>query len=247
MCQKHLITELNAKDIVQLNGMDIATILFKGEKVKASLKLFEWDSNNNILTLKIRSFSEFRRRYYNQIQFPDIAELKKAVAKEIEIDKERWFPSTGREGQKNIVYEEPFNPYDEDEDIKINWQNYRLLEHDIKLYCSCPSFQYYRSFQLTQYDAAIYPENRPPIINDPSLERVWICHHLYATLQFALWMEPYIKNFIRTHEKVPLELAKQKLTRKTPKKNPNDPTTTTPTDNAPATDIYSGEPNVAMG
>jgi hypothetical protein len=40
MCNK-IITELSAKDLVHLNGMDIPTIVFKGEKVKASIKLFE--------------------------------------------------------------------------------------------------------------------------------------------------------------------------------------------------------------
>jgi len=40
MCKK-LITELSASDLVQLNGMDIPTIVFKGDKVKASIKLFE--------------------------------------------------------------------------------------------------------------------------------------------------------------------------------------------------------------
>lgn len=210
-----IINELSAKDLLQLSGKDIPTIVFKGEKVKASIKLFEWDSNNNILTLKIRSYSEFRRRYYNQIQFPDIAVLKQSLKDESKKENERWFSSQNREGEKNIVYEEPYN----DEDNTINWGEYRLLDHDIKVYCSCPSFQYYRSFQLTQYDTAIYPETRPPVRNDPALERVWICHHLYATLQFAVWMEPYIKNFIQSHEKEPLEYNTRAAKRKPQNKN----------------------------
>jgi len=222
MCNKTIINELNAGDLLQLNGMDIPTIVFKGEKVKASIKLFEWDSNNNILTLKIRSYSEFRRRYYNQIQFPDIQILKDAINGKTEKEQERWFSSQNRQGDKNIVYEEPYNP----DDNTINWSEYRLFDHDIKVYCSCPSYQYYRSFQLTQFDAAIYPETRPPVRNDPTLQRVMICHHLYATLQFAVWMEPYIKNFINSHEKEPLELDKRHLKRKKGPTKKNTPSAT---------------------
>ncbi len=64
---------------------------------------------------------------------------------------------------------------------------------DIKLYCSCPSFNYQgMAHRLTTFDAAIYPQ----VIND----KIWgprhnddnfLCKHLQGTVNsYKFWLQP---------------------------------------------------------
>ena len=54
---------------------------------------------------------------------------------------------------------------------------------DIKLHCTCPSFLFHGyEYLLTVMDAAIYPEERKPVIKNPS-ELGIVCKHLNRTLR----------------------------------------------------------------
>jgi len=58
-----------------------------------------------------------------------------------------------------------------------------LWTGNIKLHCSDPSFLYWGYQWIeTQYDIAIYPEDRPPVKNNPQ-HRGICCKHLNLTLQ----------------------------------------------------------------
>ena len=54
---------------------------------------------------------------------------------------------------------------------------------NVKLNCSDPSFLYFGfAHILTQLDAAIYPEDRPPVVNNPEY-RGSVCKHLNRVLK----------------------------------------------------------------
>lgn len=58
-----------------------------------------------------------------------------------------------------------------------------LLDGDVRLHCTCPSFLYWGyQYILTVLDAAIYPEDRHPRIRNPA-ERGIVCKHLNKTLR----------------------------------------------------------------
>lgn len=72
----------------------------------------------------------------------------------------------------------------------------KVIRGDIKVHCECESYQFYRSYQLTQLDAAIIPEPRPPKKTDPNLERSHLCHHLAAGLRYLMKYEQHIIEYI---------------------------------------------------
>lgn len=54
---------------------------------------------------------------------------------------------------------------------------------NVKLHCSDPSFLFFGyQYILTQLDAAIYPEDRAPVVNNPG-ERGTVCKHLNRVLK----------------------------------------------------------------
>lgn len=54
---------------------------------------------------------------------------------------------------------------------------------NLKVFCGCPAFQFYGyNYILTQKDAAIVPEDRPPNIRNPHLKGI-ACKHLIKTLK----------------------------------------------------------------
>ena len=58
-----------------------------------------------------------------------------------------------------------------------------LLDGDVRLHCTCPSFLYWGyQYILTVLDAAIYPEDRHPRVRNPA-ERGIVCKHLNKTLR----------------------------------------------------------------
>lgn len=54
---------------------------------------------------------------------------------------------------------------------------------DVRLHCTCPSFLYHGyQYMCTVLDAAIYPEERFPRINNPA-ERGIVCKHMNRTMK----------------------------------------------------------------
>lgn len=82
------------------------------------------------------------------------------------------------------------------------------IRGDIKLHCQCESYQYYRSYQLTQLDAAIYPEERPPVKNDPQLKRSHLCHHLLAALRYLMKYEQHIIEYLMINDDILIPIEK---------------------------------------
>ena len=79
------------------------------------------------------------------------------------------------------------------EDLKsknLNWEQLKtevpeVLDLDILIECSCPSFLYYSVWNLDQLGAAITHQPIPPSINDPTSERI-LCKHLCVCIRTFL-------------------------------------------------------------
>lgn len=58
-----------------------------------------------------------------------------------------------------------------------------MFQDDIEVNCTCPSFLYwgYR-YILSQMDASIFPENRPPVKRNPQMRGI-VCKHLNRTMK----------------------------------------------------------------
>ena len=84
----------------------------------------------------------------------------------------------------------------------------RLLQFDgnLLLNCTCPSFLYhgYR-YLLTQQDASLFPENRPPVRRNPR-HRGIVCKHMNRVIKAFPFYSADLANHIKKyHETVPGE------------------------------------------
>ena len=154
-----MIQELTAEELSQNTGTDVDNVESKSDTVAQSIGMVQWNQKNNILVLRSRSISRNSLDHRIRIMFDLMPELRKTV-------------SSGK-----------FNTSDP---VLIRDSLQKVIRGDIKVHCECESYQFYRSYQLTQLDAAIIPEPRPPKKNDPKLERSHLCHHLAAGLRY-LW------------------------------------------------------------
>lgn len=89
----------------------------------------------------------------------------------------------------NITYSNvvKFNDWDafidETEYNPIERARLLMLSGDLMLHCTCPSFLFWGyQYLLTQIDAAVVPEERPPVKRNPQ-QRGIVCKHLNRTLR----------------------------------------------------------------
>ena len=54
---------------------------------------------------------------------------------------------------------------------------------------------------MTQLDAAIFPETRPPVRNDPTLSRTHMCHHMFAAIKYMFTYEQHLVKFLMMNDK----------------------------------------------
>lgn len=58
-----------------------------------------------------------------------------------------------------------------------------MYNGNLDLHCTCPSFLFWGyQYLLTQIDAALVPETRPPVVRNPA-HRGIVCKHLHRTLK----------------------------------------------------------------
>jgi len=167
--RKQVIQELTAEELSQNTGTDVGNIESKSGAVAQSIGIVQWNQKNNILVLRSRSISRNSLDHRVRIMFDLMPELRKTV-------------SSGK-----------FNTSDP---VLIRDSLQKVIRGDIKVHCECESYQFYRSYQLTQLDAAIIPEPRPPKKTDPNLERSHLCHHLAAGLRYLMKYEQHIIEYI---------------------------------------------------
>ncbi len=167
--RKQMIQELTAEELSQNTGTDVNNVESKSDTVAQSIGMVQWNQKNNILVLRSRSISRNSLDHKIRIMFDLMPELRKTV-------------SSGK-----------FNTSDP---VLIRDSLQKVIRGDIKVHCECESYQFYRSYQLTQLDAAIIPEPRPPKKNDPKLERSHLCHHLAAGLRYLMKYEQHIIEYI---------------------------------------------------
>lgn len=77
-----------------------------------------------------------------------------------------------------------------------------MFEGDLELNCTCPSFLYwgYR-YILTQLDASIVPEDRPPNVRNPQLRGV-VCKHLNRVIKAFPFYSGDLAHHIRINHEV---------------------------------------------
>jgi hypothetical protein len=168
LSRKEVLNELTAEELAQNKGSDSPNIDNKGGIVQQSVGMMSWNRRNNIITLRSKSVSRgFNHRV--RILFDDMTELKEKIA------------------SKEVDTSTP---------PKLRALLQQVVRGDVRLHCECESYQYYRSYQLTQLDSAIVPEPRPPKRNDPDLERSHLCHHLLAGLRYLMKFEQHIMTFM---------------------------------------------------
>jgi len=144
--------------------------------VKASVGIVGYAPTYSIISFRVKSVSRPQLVHRVYVQFLGLEDLKDEI---------------GPNGEHGGILEDPVKA----RDIILS-----LVKDDIKLHCTCESHQYYRSYQLTQLDASIFPENRPPKINDPSLIRTHMCHHEFATMKYILTYEQHLVKFFMMND-----------------------------------------------
>jgi len=108
-----------------------------------------------------------------------------------------------------FVDETEFNP--------IERARLMMMEDDLMVHCTCPSFLYWGyQYLLTQIDAALVPEDRLPKIRNPK-QRGIVCKHLNRSLRsfpfFTSDLAQYIKhNHNSKHGKDNTEDKQSKMT-----------------------------------
>jgi len=170
--KKDSLVELNYKELNHISGKDSKNILKKTDWIKSTVTIVGYSPKYNVLAFRVRSVSRPKLEHISYVQFTKMQDAKKKVRGKI------------------------FDSSSELRDLIID-----VIKDDIKVHCNCESHQYYRSYQLTQMDAAIFPEERPPVINDPSLQRVHMCHHLFAVMKYIEKFEEHLVVYLTINEK----------------------------------------------
>jgi len=157
---QEILEELTAQELSYGQGSDGALIDSKAEDVKFSVLPLQYDEDSGTIRFKISSISRSGMQHNTLFQMVNMYDIKTEI--------------------KNLINEGKF--------MMENLSTFvsRAILGNIKLHCTCESYQYYRSYQLSQLDAAVYPETRPPKKTDRNLQRVHLCHHLLATIRYVL-------------------------------------------------------------
>jgi len=142
------------------------------------LKLYE-DTYKDVATLIDGNFLSQRIR---------TKVLESAILERVDEDTLVFGVKSSEYDDNHIVYQclIQFDNWDEvgqDPDLTY-MEKARLLlwTGNIKLFCSDPSYLYYYQWIETQYDIALYPEDRPPVKKNPQ-QRGIVCKHLNLVLQ----------------------------------------------------------------
>ena len=166
------LIELNFRNLDQNFGSDSKNVGRQTEWIKSTVTIVGYSPKYNILSFRIRSVSRPKLEHVGYVQFIKMPQAKKSV-----------------QGKT-------FEDSSELRDLIID-----VIKGDIKVHCNCESHQYYRSYQLTQMRAAIFPEQRPPVINDPQLKRTHMCHHLFAVMKYLKQFEEHLVVYLTINEK----------------------------------------------
>jgi len=145
--------------------------------VRSTVGIVGYAPTYSVILFRVKSVSRPSLIHRVYVQFLDLEKLKKHI---------------GEEGEKGGILEDPVKA----RDILIS-----IIQSDIKVHCTCESYKYYRSYQMTQLDASIFPETRPPVRNDPALQRTHMCHHLFATMKYLFTYEQHIVKFLMMNDK----------------------------------------------
>lgn len=98
----------------------------------------------------------------------------------------------------NVYYTElvRFSDLSADTVIKSGGSLGQVLRNaGIKVYCSCPAFEYWYAYKAYRGGYGIYSEGRYPKIRNPRLQG-YICKHLYAVLRiYPFWSQRIAKEF----------------------------------------------------
>lgn len=107
----------------------------------------------------------------------------------------------------NITYTNAFKLHDwgifsdEDDYTPVERARLTMLEGDIALHCTCPSFLFWGyQYLLTQIDSAIVPETRSPNIRNPK-QRGIVCKHLNRSLRSWPFFTGDLARFIKANYK----------------------------------------------
>ena len=93
-----------------------------------------------------------------------------------------------------FIDDETYNPIDRARAL--------MMQSDLKVHCTCPSFLFWGyQYLLTQIDAAVVPEDRPPNKRNPQ-QRGIICKHLNRTFRSYPFFVTDFASYIRRNHKV---------------------------------------------
>lgn len=77
-----------------------------------------------------------------------------------------------------------------------------MFTGNLELHCTCPSFLFWGyQFLLTQIDASLMPEGRPPVKRNPN-HRGIVCKHLHRTLKTFPFYASDLAKYIRINHPV---------------------------------------------
>jgi hypothetical protein len=174
---EQIIAEMTAKDLSYNRGSDSDNVGNKSNWVRSSVGIVGYAPTYSIVSFRIHSVSRPNLAHRTYVQFLDLEKLKKQI---------------GELGDRGGIFEDP---------VKAREIILSIIQSDIKVHCTCESWKYFRSYQMTQLDAAIFPETRPPVRNDPSLSRTHMCHHLFATIKYLFTYEQHLVKFLMMNDK----------------------------------------------
>lgn len=126
--------------------------------------------------------------------------------KGVEEDKLIFHIKSSLHKDNNITYTNAFKLrswdtfIDETEFNPIERARLMMLEDDLMLHCTCPSFLYWGyQYLLTQIDAALVPEDRLPKIRNPK-QRGIVCKHLNRALRsFPFFTSDFARYIKKNH------------------------------------------------
>jgi hypothetical protein len=171
-----VIMELTAKELERNQGSDALNVGKKTDWIRSTVGIVGYAPTYSIISFRVKSVSRPDLVHRVYVQFLGLEDLKDEI---------------GPKGENGGILEDP---------VKARDMILSIVKDDIKLHCTCESHQYYRSYQLTQLDAAIFPENRPPKINDPALTRTHMCHHEFATMKYILTYDQHLVKFFMMND-----------------------------------------------
>lgn len=77
-----------------------------------------------------------------------------------------------------------------------------MFDGNLELHCTCPSFLFWGyQYLLTQIDAALMPEGRPPVKKNPN-HRGIVCKHLHRTIKTFPFYASDLAKYIRQNNAV---------------------------------------------